>query len=880
MSTRRLFTGLLALFRKPRFERELEEEIHAHLEAAAEDAARRGLSPDEARDDARRRFGAIEQIKEEHRDGRGIAWLETLLRDFRYALRSIRRAPGFTAVVIAVLALGIGGTVAMFSIVDAVLVKPLPFPEPDHIVQLWEAPRPGVVNSTTAPQFVAWKRLATTFDAFAAEQPISGALNDPSGPARVAGKLVTSEYFKVFGAKAALGRIFRPDEDQPGAAPVLVLSHSAWETYFGGDAGILQRRVLLDGRSYQVIGVLERGAFDRDQTKFWTPLIFTPDQLSSAVHWLTLYGRLRSGVSVHQARQQMNAVYSALLSNNVMDEERAGSIVVEPLAHLLVGNRLERSITIAFGAVLFVLLIACANVANLLFARGAARKTELAVRAALGAGRRRLAGQLFTECLALCLLGGLAGVAFAWLLIRLADPWLSESLPFTAEVTLSARVLVFAAGVVMSVAFLTAVFPAFETTFGDLADSLKQAARGSSAIHIRVRRAIIAGEVALSLVLACGALLLTRSLLKLQQLDTGVRIENVVTASIDLPTQAYPTPRKAALFYQALSERLRSVPGIAQVGLSTFLPLEWISNGEAILLPGAEKPVRVRFKRVDSGYFKTLEIPVLSGRGISDKDNEGSPRAVVINQALAARLRETAGMKDAVGKVVRLTSSDYLGQQPLQSDVQITGIIRSERTASPGYPDPPVVYVPLAQAPHPNIKLLVATRRDVSSVLPGIRKTLSEIDPKLPLGDIATMQQVRDETLSGASRPAWLIGAFAAIAVFLCAVGLYGVVSYSVAQQRGELGIRIALGARSKNVVAHVLRNALSMIAAGLAFGLLGVYAVTRVLASSLFEVSPLDPVSIAAACLFMIAVGFLAGFLPARRAARFDPAITLRSAG
>ena len=880
MSLHRALASLLAAARKRRIELELENEIRAHLELAEADALARGLSLEEARREARRRFGGIEQMKEEHRDRRSIRCMETLFRDFRYGLASLARAPGFTFVIVGVLALGIGGTVAMFSVVDAVLLKPLPFPEPERIVQVWEAPRPGVVNSTTVPEFMAWKRSAAVFDALAAEQPISAALNDKGGPMRLAGQLVTPEYFKVFGMRTALGRTFSSNGDQPGGEPAIVLSHAAWETYFGADPGILYRKIILDGQSCGVTGVLRASAFDRDETKFWKLMVVTPEDMSSAIHRLTLYGRLRAGVTLTQARQQMQALYTALLANASLHEDREGAIAIESLSRLLVGANLQRSIAIAFGAVFLVLLIGCANVANLLFARGAARKTELAVRAALGAGRGRLAAQLLTESLALCVLGGAAGIALAFLLIRLATPVLSRSLPFTSDVSLNLSALSFGTAVILGVALLIGLLPALQASLGAVSESLKQAARGSSGTHIRIRRTIVIGEVAVSLVLLGGALLLVRSLMKLEHVETGVRIENVITTSIDLPTKAYSTPQKAALFYEALTQRLRSVPGVAEAGLSTFLPLQWISNGEGIFIPGVERQVRVRFKRVDAGYFQTLGIPVLAGRGITDRDREGSPRIIVINQGLAARLADTAGIKDPVGKMVRLTSSDYSGQQPVVSEVQIAGIIRSERTAPPGYPDPAVVYVPLAQAPNPDIKLLVRTRKGMTSVMPGVREAVREIDATLALGDVATMQQVLNNTFSAVRHPAWLIGSFAAVAVLLSAIGLYGVVSFSVAQRRREMGIRIALGARSRNLLWQVLRNTLAMVGVGLAFGLIGVYALTRVMTSLLFEVSPLDPLALTAACISMMLVGLLAGFFPAKRAARVDPAVTLRDAG
>ena len=879
MSLGRALRNVLASMRKRRLDLDLEDEIHAHMELAEADALAKGLSAEEARREARRKFGGIEQMKEVHRDRRSFRRIETLLRDFRYGLGSLWRAPGFTLVVIGVLALGIGGTVAMFSVVDAVLLKPLPFPSPERIVRVWEAPRPGVVDATTVPQFLAWKRLATDFDALAAEQPISATLHNEGGPARVSGKAVTAAYFQVFATGTERGRTFTSEEDQPGAARVVVLSHAAWQTYFGSDSGILRQRVALDGESYQIIGVLQAGAFDRDETQFWKPLVFTPGQLSSEIHWLTVYGRLRAGATLAQARERMRAIYAALVET-APTEDRGGAIVIEPLARLLVGAGLQRSISVAFGAVFCVLLIACANVANLLFAQGATRRAELAVRAALGAGRGRLITQLLTESLALCLLGGAAGVAMAYILIHLATPLLSQSLPFTAVVGIDLRVLAFGGAVILGVALLSGALPALEASFGNLADSLKQAGRGASGTHARVRRTIVMGEVALSLVLVCGALLLVRSLLKLEQLDTGVRIENVITMSTDLPLGAYATPQKAALFYDAVAQRLRGAPGVAKVGITTHLPLRWIGNGEAIQIAGVEKFVRVRFKRVDPGYFNTLDIPVLAGRGITDRDRAGSPGVIVINQALAARLAEAAGMKDPIGKMVRLSATGYIETTPLMLEVQIAGIIRSERTASPGDPDPAVAYVPLAQAPSSRVKFLIRTEERPGAVMPAIREAVHAVDPKLPLGDVATMQQVRDSTLTGASRPAWLIGGFAFVAVVLAAIGLYGVVSHSVTQQRRELGIRIALGARRGDVLSHVLRGALAMVVAGLVFGLAGVFALTRIMTNLLFEVSPLDPFALTAACISMTLIGLFAGLLPANRAARVDPIATLRDAG
>jgi predicted permease len=879
MTVRGAWARLLALARGRRLDRELDDEIQAHLEMAERDAVARGLSPDEARRAARRSFGGIAQVKEEHRDRRSFRWIETLLKDVRYGLAALGRAPGFTVVVTGVLAIGIGANVAMFSVMDAVLLRPLPFPQPDRIVRVWEAPRPGVTNAASATEFLNWKRLGACFDAMSAESPVSVTLANHDEPARFPGKAVTAEYFQVFGAKAMLGRTFTADEDRPGAARVIVLSHAAWQTNFGGDPEILRRRPLLDGEPYQVVGVLAPGAFDRDETKFWKPLAFTAEQLAPEIHWLTVYGRLSSGVTVIQANDRMQAINAALLPAKPADD-REGTVQVAPLARLLVGDGLRRSIYVAFAAVTLVLLIACANVMNLLLARGALRQRELAVRAALGASRGRLISQLLTESMVLCAVGGTVGIGTASLLIRAARPLLADSLPFTVDVNLDVPVLAFAAAVAFCVGVFAGTLPALRASFGNLAGSLSGSARGSSGAHARTRRAIVVGEVALSLVLLCGALLLFRSLQKLQQVDTGVRIENVITMSTDLPAAAYSTPQKAAAFYEALAQRLQSSPGVSQGGLATQLPLQWITNGEGLMVPGIEKLVRVRLKRVDPGYFRALDIPVLSGRGIQDKDREGSPRVIVINQALAARLAETAGIQNPVGRVVRVSTPLYLEKKPFIPPVEIVGVIRNERVSLPGDPDPPVVYAALAQAPDPSVKMVVRTTAATATVMPAIREAVRQVDPTLSLADVATMDQVQDRMFLGASRPAGLIGVFAAIAVLLTAVGLYGVLAQAVTQRRREIGIRMALGAGSSDVVRSVLGNALGLIAAGLAVGLTGAIAVTRVMKDLLFEVSPLDPAALIAACVFMLVIGVLAGLVPASRAARVDPVVTLRDEG
>lgn len=879
MRIRRLVNRLAALFRARRLDRELEDEIAAHLELAEAEGIAAGLSRDEARRLARLRFGGVDGVTEAHRDRRSVRWLEILLKDATYGIKLLVRDAGFTAVVVGVLALGIGSTAAMFSLVDAVLVKPLPFPEANRIVRVWEAPRPGVTNATSAPDFLDWRRMGRAFDGLAAEQDISVAMRSSGDPVRLSGKAVTADYFRVFAVAAERGRTFLPGDDRPGAAPVVVLSHAAWETIFGAAPDILARSVVIDGEPHRVIGVLSSGAFDRDQARFWKPLVFKPDDLVRHNHWLTVHGRLGPGRTLDQAREQMRAIDASLADVTPL-YKRDWTIVVEPLEALLVSDGLRRSILVAFGAATLVLLIACANVANLLLAKGVSRQKELAVRAALGAGRGRLVSQLLTESLVLCALGGLAGIGVASLLIHATATMLADSLPFTAAVGIDWRVVGFVSAIVFAVAAAVGTLPSLQTKFGNLVASLSQSIRGSSGAAGGVRRAIVVGEVALSLVLVCGAGLLFRTLLNLQQLPTGVRTDGVVAIAADLSADIYPSAESAARFYQEATDRLGAMPGIVHVAFSTHLPLRWVGNGEGIKLPGIEPMVNVRYKRVDAGYFGAFDIPLVTGRGLTSNDRMGAKRVIVINQALALRLAEVGSIRNPIGRTVGLTTPGYAGKDGELADVEIVGVVRSERVGDPWRPDPPVAYVPLAQAPSASVKLIVRAQRDADSLMPSVRDALRRVAPGLPLGEIETMTQVRAETYSVASRPAWTVGVFAAVAALLAALGLYGVLAHVVAGRRREIGIRMALGARSSDVVWRVMRDGCWMIAIGLVIGLLGTAAITRMMTNLLYEVSPLDPFAVTAACATMIGVGLLAGLLPASRAARVHPIDVLRDEG
>jgi predicted permease len=880
MRPRLLVQRLLALLRARRLDAQLDDEVLAHLELAERDAIAAGASPADARRAARHRFGSIEAMKEEHRDRRSVRWLDTLVKDVRYGLLLLKRDPLFAFVAISVIAIGIGANTAMFSVMDAVLLKPLPYPEPERIVRVWEAPTPASRNGISTLNFVDWKRLSTSFEALSAVRGLNVALTGGGEPARLAGTLVSADYFQVFGVTPALGRTFRAGEDQPGAHAVVVLSYALWQGRFGGDPAILNRDILLDGEPHQVVGILPPIRLEADVVSFWKPIVFAPDQQTRGYHWLGAVGRLKRGVSLDQARAEMRTVSDGLATLQPPFKKN-WRVAIEPFDQGLVSGTLRQSIVVAFGAVVMVLLIAAANIANLLLARGVARRQEMAVRAALGASRGRLIAQVLIESLVLCLLGGLAGVALAYVLVQAATPLMTPALPSTVDVTLDPRGLAFAAVTTAGISLFVGLLPALQLSAGRLSPTLNLAARGSSSRE-GVRRVIVIAEVAVSLMLICGAVLMFKSLLRLQRVEAGVRIDNVITMSADLPLASYPDAEGAARFVERVAGQLQAIPGVERAAVSTDVPLLGVRQGDAVTVPGREDGVGARFKRVDPHYFATLDIKVLAGRDFTARDRAGAPRVAIVNEALARRLTERFGVTDpaqVVGRIVQLRSPMYenRGQTGMRENVEIIGMIRSERVTDPEAPTPDVIYIALLQAPRREIKLIVRTQSDPSAAMPSIRAAVHQLDPRLPLGDVRTMAEVKQLTLSGKTEPAWIIGAFAGMAALLAALGFYGVLSHAVNQRRREIGIRMALGARAADVLWHVLRNAASMLLIGLATGLAGALALTRVMKSLLFEVSVLDPLAFAVAAIAMTLVGLFAALVPAGRASRVDPVTALR---
>ena len=867
---------------------DLDAAIQAHLELAERDARARGLSPVDARREARQRFGGLAGIREAHRDRRSVRWIETFLKDFRYGLSSLLRRPAFSIVAVAVLGFGVGTTTAMFSLVDSVLLRPMPYPHPERLVRLWEVPTPGAINQTTNGFFDQWRRRSASFDAMAASRPAHITAAIGGVPVRLSGVVATADYFNVFGVRAAIGRTFAPDDDQPGRERVLVLSHAAWQSRFGGDPAAVGRDVIVDNRAYRVIGVLPAGSFDREPTRsgpnevadFWMPLAFTAGDLTRGEHQNDVVARLSAGVSLARAQQDLLAVQAGLVDRLPASQKKPG-VVVEPFDLRLVGDGLRRTLWLSFGAVVAVLLITCANITNLLLARGTTRRREMAVRAALGASRGRLVTQLLTETLALCAAGGLAGIVVASALIHAAVPFLPPDIPSYVDVTLHPRALAFASIVVFGATLLVGIVPSLRASAGALASAMNAGSRGSSVPHQRIRRLIVIGEVAASMVLICGAMLLSASLANLQRADIGARVDRILTLSIDLPPSDYPAPEHAVRFMDDAISEVQAAPGVAAASVSSDIPLGG-SGGEGLTVAGWPEHVSVRFKRVDAGYFTTFDIPITEGRGILRDDRPGGPRVVVINETLAAHLTQTFGFGNVIGRTVTLPALTYderLGSP--RADFQIVGVAGNERIRRDlrqplGQED--AVYVALAQSPKRSLKISVRTSGDPLASWPGVRDALRAEDSRLAIGDVQTMAQVKSGSLSGVAAPAWLLGAFASAALLLAALGLYGVLAHSVAQQRREIGIRLALGATARDVWRGVTRQALVMIAIGLAAGLGGALAFARVTASLLFEISPFDPSSFAGAAAIMLTAGLTAAVIPAWRASRVDPTLALRT--
>lgn len=800
--------------------------------------------------------------------------METLLRDIRYGVRSLLKRPGFTAIALIALALGIGANTAIFSLVNAVLLRPLPFAEPERLVWMWGNIRNGGNRASVSPlDFLDYRKQNTTFEEFAATFSVPLALNLTGNgePERLTAAGVTGNYFQALGAKPALGRTFLLENEKPGSDQVAVLSYGLWQKRFGGDAGIVNKTVILDGKTCAVIGVMPQNFSFPQSAELWVPINFdiSPGMKQRKAHFLRPIGKLKAGVTLAQAQADTDAI-ARRLEEQYPDTNTGWNLRLVSLREQLVGNT-RPTLFILFGAVGFVLLIACANVANLLLVRAAGRQKEIALRTALGAGRFRIARQMITESVLLALAGGTLGTLLAIWGVDLLVTLSAVSIPPTAQVRIDATVLGFTLLISVFTGVLFGLAPALRTMKLNLSESLKEGGRSGSegAQHNRTRSVLVVLESAVAVVLLIGAGLLIRSLIQLQDVSPGFDAHNVLTMRLDLPEQKYSQPDKSANFFSQLESRVGGLPGVESVGLVSELPLTGQPNDMPYTVEG-RPPVSIDqafdddFRRVNRQYFGAMRIPLLRGRNFTEQEVRQSAKVVIISDLLA---RQVFPNEEPLGK--RLVMS--FGNEAFEI-IGIVGDVRHRALESKPFA---AMYLPTYETGWMNV--VIRTKADPTSLAAAVRKEVQGIDPDQPVADVKTMEDWLGTAVAGPRYRTTLLALFALVALVLASTGIYGVMSYSVSQRTHEIGVRMALGARQLDVLKLVVRQGMTLVVVGVGLGLLGAFALTRVMSTLLFGVTARDPVTFVAVAALLTLVAFVACYLPARRATRVDPLVALR---
>ncbi|HEX6057387.1 MAG TPA: ABC transporter permease [Gemmatimonadaceae bacterium] len=801
--------------------------------------------------------------------------------DLKYAVRSLRRRPGFASVVVLTLALGIGATTAVFSVVNGVLLRPLPFPDPDRIVRLDGYPTNGdwekVGTGTSYPDYLDVRAASTSFEHLAAIRGWTATLTAPGAePQRVAVGYITANFTAAFGVRPILGRGFLPDDERPGATPVAMLSHELWSARWGGDASLVGGTIEIDGVPTTVVGILPADLRLRGDVQLWQPLVPGPLEEARGAHRLAVVGRLRDGTALDAARAEVAAIAKRLEMQYPQDNLHRGARL-DPLRESIVADA-RPALLVLFGAVALVLLIGCTNLASLFLARATAREREMAVRAALGAGRGRLVRQWMTESLLLTTLGGLAGLAVAWGGMRALLSFVPRSLPRADEVALDLPVLAFLLVVSVATGLLFGILPALQQRREEASlASLRDGARGatSGAARRRLRQGLVVAEVALATVLVVGAALLIKSFWQLQTTELPFRPDGVVVTQVQLPATRYERAPSVLAFYERLHEELAAIPGVRDVSFAYEHPLSpgWTSSfaivGREPPAPGTEPESRVR--AVWPGYFRTVGLPILRGRDVSPRDRWDTPGVVVVNEAFVRRHFPDG---EAIGATLDRGQSWWDGQP---TAFEIVGVVADEPFLGLGQPAEPATYYPHLQFPFNEMWVVARTDGDVASVAPAIRDRIWAVDASLPIEPIRTMDEVLGATVAAPRFNAALLSVFALAALLLAAVGIYGVLSYTVAQRTGEIGIRIALGAERGRVVRQVVAQGLAGALAGIVVGVLGAIAVSRLLASLLVGVEARDPAVLGIVAGTLALVALAAAWLPARRASRIEPVAALR---
>ena len=801
--------------------------------------------------------------------------MNTLIQDVRYGLRLLLKNKGFTVVAILALGLGVGANTAIFSLVNGVLLRPLPFPDAERIIYLeGKNAAAGITDSNISfLDFMDWSRQADLFKSTAAYWTASSNLGaDGAEPERVARAGVTTGFFAVLGVQPVLGRAFLPEEDRPGPSTVAIISHGLWKRRFASDPGIVGKQVQISSRPITVVGVMPAGFEYPGQTQIWVPsAVELSEEPRDNRSWSAI-ASLNRGVTLKQTQARLSAVNSQL-ARQFHETNKGWDVSVSTLHQMLV-REVRPSLLALLGAVGLVLLIACANVANLLLARSAARQKEIAIRAATGATRTRILRQVLTESLLLSVIGGTAGLLLSIWLTRLLMSMMPEGAPRLGQVGIDYRVLTFSLGVSALTGILFGIVPALQASKLDVTSALKEGGRGGEG-HRRTsaRSVLLIGEVAVSLMLLVGAGLLIKSFLRLQEVRPGFNPHNVLIANLALPGAKYKD-QQFVQFFRQLTERLESAPGVQAVGGSVNLPLN--ASGYAIgrgFIPEG-RPLTVdenrdaRFSTITGDYFRALQIPLLSGRTFEVRDNAEGPRVVIVNETIANRYFGSPAK--AIGKRLSIWRDEKFMRE-------IVGVVGDTKAGSLTEDGGAQIYVPHAQDSHWNFMgLVIRTARDPAAFATTLRHEVRALDKDQPVYNVRTMDDVVANSLGTRRVSMQLFTVFAAAALLLAALGIYGVMAYSVTQRTQEIGIRMALGAQKSNVLGLVIRQGMTLSLIGVGVGLAGAFALTRLLANLLFGVAATDPLTFAAIPLLLLFVALAACYLPARRAARLDPKVAL----
>jgi putative ABC transport system permease protein len=877
-------TRLRALLRREAVLEDIEEEMRLHVEMETEANIERGMSPDEARRRALRGFGNVGVVRDKAYEVRGGGILETVLQDVRYGVRVLAKHRGFTVVAVLTLALGIGANTAIFSVVNELLLRPLPYANADRLVMLWEVgPEGRHQNTTSRANFRAWREQSTVFEGMAAFSDQRINLTGDGEPEEVSVQFATPELFQVLGIEPILGRSLTQEDARPGASSVAVLSYGIWQRRFGGDAGVVGKHITLNGAPCTVVGVLPAG-FEWHLRKrsgtvkpaeIWTVLSMPTEGPALIGRFLAVVARLKPGVAREQAETEMKTI-AARTEQDAPRYNTGYSAEVIPLREQLVGN-VRPALLILLGAVGFVLLIACANVANLLLARAASREKEIAVRTALGASRSRVIRQLLTESLLLALMGSLLGLGLASWGIKSLVAISPRDLVNLQGVGINLPVLAWTLVVSLLTGIIFGLVPALEAARLNLNDALKEGGKGAggqSSRSRRLRSVLVIAEVALALVLLVSAGLLVKSFARLQKIDTGFNTENVLTMVVRRTDRKYREGQQVVSFFRQATERIGALPGVRAIGTVNYLPLygglgtttSFTIEGQPVPPPGQEPGTNVRVS--DPGYFGTMNIPLLRGRNFTDFEASQPKHVVIISESLA---RQYFPGEDPLGKRISVEMFDN------PNPTEIIGIVGDVRYDSLTDAAEPTVYFPHPELTYSFMTLVIRTDGDPAAMAPAVQNELRALDPDQPVSDVRTMEQVMAETTGRARFNTLLFALFAGLATLLAAVGIFGVMNYSVTLRSRELGLRMALGAQPAQVLMLILKQGLLLTLIGIAIGVAGALALTRVMSGLLFGVDATDPATFAAIVLLLAVVSLIACYIPARRATRVDPLTALR---